>query len=314
MPSAIRAAPVRLPAMTRKPSGAAAVPQQVGALVDWAARRLARAGLHYGHGTDNPRDDAAALVFHALGLRHASAPASYARRVPPRAAARAAALVDRRIAERVPSAYLTGVTWFAGHEIRVTPDVLVPRSPIAELCQNAFQPWIDAARVRRVLDIGTGSGCIAIAAAHAFPGAQVDAADVSAPALAVARANVRRHRLGRRVRVLRADVYVGLRGRRYDIVVSNPPYVPAAEMRRLPAEYRAEPTLGLAAARGGLAIIDRIIAGARRHLRPGGILVVEAGNTERAVRRRYPQLPLTWLEFEQGGGGVFLLRAAELPG
>lgn len=288
-------------------------PLTVGELIERSAGRLARAHLHYGHGTDNPRDDAAALVFHALGLAHASAPASYRRIVPRRALAAVDALLARRIVERLPSAYLTGVTWFAGHEIRVTPDVLVPRSPIAELCERRFEPWIEPARVRRVLDIGTGSGCIAIAAAHAFPKATVDATDVSARALAVARGNVRRHRLGRRLKLRRADVYVGLPAGRYDIVVSNPPYVPSAEMRRLPAEYRAEPSLGLVAPERGLAIIDRILAGARRRLNPGGILVVEAGNTADAVRRRHRKLPFTWLEFERGGGGVFLLRASELP-
>lgn len=288
--------------------------ENVGALLDWAAARLARAHLHYGHGTDNPRDDAAALVFHALGLPHASAPASYRRPVPPRAAARARALVERRIRERLPSAYLTGVTWFAGHEIRVTPDVLVPRSPIAELCLGGFAPWVDPAGVRRVLDIGTGSGCIAIAAAHALPRARVDATDVSAAALAVARGNVRRHGLGRRVRVLESDVYDGLAGRRYDVVVSNPPYVSAAEMRRLPREHRAEPARALRAARGGLAVVERIVSGARRHLAPQGILVVEVGNAAPRLRRRFRDLPLTWLEFEHGFAEVFLVRASALPG
>lgn len=285
---------------------------RVGELLDWATRELESARLCYGHGTADARDEAAALVFHALGLRHDTAPASYRRRAPATGVRRAAALVRRRIEERVPSAYLTGVTWFAGHEIRVTRDVLVPRSPIAELCRSAFAPWIAPHRVRRVLDIGTGSGCIAIAAAHALPRVRVDATDVSDAALAVARANLRRHRLGRRVRLLRSDVYGALRGRRYDIIVSNPPYVPAAELSRLPAEYRSEPKLGLQASRRGLAIIERIVAGASRHLEPHGLLVVEAGDTERAVRRRWPDLPFTWLEFEHGGGGVFLLRAGQL--
>jgi ribosomal protein L3 glutamine methyltransferase len=212
----------------------------------------------------------------------------------------------------MPSAYLTGVSWFAGHEIRVTPDVLVPRSPIAELCRTGFAPWIDPARVRQVLDIGTGSGCIAIAAAHALPRARVDASDVSAAARAVARDNVRRHRLGRRVRVVAADVYDGLGRRRYDVVVSNPPYVPAAQMRRLPREHRAEPATSLRAARQGLAIVERIIAGAGRHLTPQGILVVEVGNSAGRVRRRFRDLPLVWLEFEHGFSEVFLLRAADL--
>jgi ribosomal protein L3 glutamine methyltransferase len=286
--------------------------QRVGELLDWATRMLELAGLAYGHGTANARDDAAALVFHALRLRHDSAPQSYRRVAPAAGQRRVAELLRRRIEERLPSAYLTGVTWFAGHELRVNRDVLVPRSPIAELCQKSFEPWIDANRVRRVLDIGTGSGCIAIAAAHAFPEAHIDATDVSPQALALARSNVRRHRLGRRVRVLRSDVYGALRGRRYDVIVSNPPYVPAAELRRLPPEYHSEPRLGLQASRQGTAIIARILAGARRHLEPRGILVVEAGDTEHAVRRRWPSLPFTWLEFEHGGGGVFLLNTNQL--
>lgn len=286
--------------------------QRVGELLDWATRLLEQAGLAYGHGTDNARDDAAAIVFHALRLPHDSAPGSYRRAVPDSGRRRVVALLRRRIDERVPSAYLTGVTWFAGHEFRVTPDVLVPRSPIAELCRNSFEPWIDAERVRQVLDIGTGSGCIAIAAAHALPSAHVDATDVSPRAMALARGNVRRHRLGRRVKILRSDVYGALRHRRYDIIVSNPPYVPAAEMRRLPPEYHSEPRLGLQASHHGTAIIARILAGARRHLEPGGIVVVEAGYTEHAVRRRWPSLPFTWLEFEHGGEGVFLLNAGQL--
>ena len=286
----------------------------VGDLLDWATLRLTRARLHYGHGTDNPRDDAAALVFHALGLAHESAPASYRLPVTVAGAARARALVVRRIEERLPSAYLTGVSWFAGHEIRVTPDVLVPRSPIAELCLAGFAPWIDPARVARVLDLGTGSGCIAIATAHALPQSRVDATDVSSRALAIARDNVRRHRLGRRVRVLRADVYEGLGRRRYDVVVSNPPYVSAAEMRLLPREHRAEPATGLRAARGGVEIVKRIVEGAKRHLNPGGILVVEVGSASARVRHRFRGLPLTWLEFERGFAEVFVLRAADLPG
>lgn len=288
--------------------------ENVGALLDWAASRLARARLHYGHGTDNARDEAAALVFRALGLAHESAPASYRLPVDAKGAARAQTLIERRIAERLPAAYLTGVTWFAGHEIRVTPDVLVPRSPIAELCLTGFAPWIDPARVRRVLDIGTGSGCIAIAAAHALPQARVDATDVSPRARAVARDNVRRHRLGRRLRVIAADGYDGLGRGRYDVIVSNPPYVSAAGMRRLPREHRAEPASALRAARHGLAIVERIVAGAKRRLTPHGILVVEVGAAAGRASRRFRELPLTWLEFERGSAEVFLLRHADLPG
>jgi ribosomal protein L3 glutamine methyltransferase len=300
--------------MRGRPRGASRPIANVGELLERATDRLSRARLHYGHGTENPRDDAAALVFHALGLAHESAPASYRLPVTGRGAARALALVERRVRERVPSAYLTGISWFAGHPIRVTPDVLVPRSPIAELCLTGFAPWVRPGRVRRVLDIGTGSGCIAIAAAHALPRARVDATDVSQAALAVARSNVRLHGLGRRVRVRHADVYEGLGARRYDIVVSNPPYVSAAEMQRLPREHRAEPASSLHAARRGLAVVERIVTGAKRHLDPRGILVVEVGNAAARVRRRFRDLPLTWLEFERGHAEVFLLHAADLPG
>ncbi len=286
----------------------------VGTLLDRDAARLASARLHYGHGTDNPRDDAAALVFHALGLAHDSAPASYRLPVRRRDAARVEALVERRIRERMPSAYLTGVSWFAGHEIRVTPDVLVPRSPIAELCVTRLRALDRPGRVGRVLDIGTGSGCIAIAAAHALPRARVDATDVSPRALAVARDNVRRHRLAGRVRVRRADVYVGLRGRRYDIVVSNPPYVPAAEMRRLPREYRAEPVRRLRAARRGLAIIDRILAGARRHLTRPASSSSRPATTAAEVRRRFRGVAVHLARIRARRPEVFLLRAADLPG
>lgn len=298
--------------MTARPRGAARSFANVGELLDWATARLARARLHYGHGTDNPRDDAAALVFHALGLAHESAPGSYRLPVSAPGVRRSLALVERRARERVPSAYLTGISWFAGHAFRVTPDVLVPRSPIAELCGAGFAPWVEPSRVRRVLDVGTGSGCIAIATALALPRAKVDATDVSTAALAVAGGNVRRHRLGGRVRVISADVYDGLGSRRYDVIVSNPPYVSAAEMRRLPREHRAEPASSLRAARQGLAVIERIVAGAKRHLTAKGILVVEVGNAAPRVRRRWPDLPLTWLEFEHGHAEVFLVHAADL--
>jgi ribosomal protein L3 glutamine methyltransferase len=299
--------------MTARPRGAARTFADVGELLDFATARLARARLHYGHGTDNPRDDAAALVFHALGLAHESAPRSYRLPVTEQGSRRAMALIERRVRERLPSAYLTGISWFAGHAFRVTPDVLVPRSPIAELCSAGFSPWVAPVRVARVLDLGTGSGCIAIATALALPRARVDATDVSTAALEVARGNVRRHGLGRRVRVRKADVYDGLGARRYDIVVSNPPYVSAAEMRRLSREHRAEPATSLRAPRHGLAVIERIVAGAKRHLTPHGILVVEVGNAAPRMRRRFRHLPLTWLAFEHGHAEVFLLHAADLP-
>ncbi len=187
------------------------MPLTVGRLIERGARRLARARVFFGHGTDNAFDESAALVLHALALPHDAGPALYRRRVGAVAAAHAAALLTRRIRERMPAAYLTGVSGFAGLRFRVDPRVLIPRSPIAELIERRFTPWIDPLRVRRVLDLGTGSGCIAIATARALPRARIDAVDISAAALEVARANVRRHRLSRRVRVIESDHFRALR-------------------------------------------------------------------------------------------------------
>ena len=295
----------------RASSGARIV--TVGELIARAARILTRARVHFGHGTDNARDEAAALVLHALGLRDGGGAELNRRRVGPRAQARAEELVRRRIEERIPAAYLTGVTWFAGLKIKVDARVLVPRSPIAELIERGFAPWIEAARVRRVLDLGTGSGCIAIACARSLPRARIDAVDISDAALEVARANVRSHRLGRRVRLKKSDHFRALGRATYDIIVSNPPYVGARELERLPPEYRHEPRLALAAGEAGLDSVRVSLREARAHLRPQGVLIVEVGNTESAVRRAFPRLPCVWLEFERGGGGVFLLSREQLP-
>ena len=284
----------------------------MGTLIARGAARLRRARVFFGHGTDNARDEAAALVLHALRLPQAGGAALYRRRVGRAAQERAEALLDRRIRERIPAAYLTGVTWFAGARIEVDGRVLIPRSPLAELIERRFVPWIEAARVRRVLDVGTGSGCIAIACARALPRARIDAVDISAAALEVARHNVRRNRLTRRVRLIRSDHFSALGAATYDIIVANPPYVGARELTGLPPEYRHEPRVALAAGRSGLTAVRVILAQAARHLRPRGLLIVEVGNTEHAVRRTWPRLPFVWLEFERGGGGVFLLTREQL--
>lgn len=281
-------------------------------LIHTGARRLQRAQVFFGHGTDNAFDEAAALVFHALGIAHDAGTSVYSKRVGAAARKRVDDLLARRIEERVPAVYLIGETWFAGLPFHVDPRVLIPRSPLAELIERRFAPWIDAARVRRVLDIGTGSGCIAIACAKALPRARVDAVDISAQALEVARMNVKRHRLGRRMRLLQSDHFGALGGATYDIIVTNPPYVGARELRDLPAEYRHEPRIALAAGRAGLDSVRVILQEAGRHLRPRGLLVVEVGNTEVAVRRAFRRLPFVWLDFERGGGGVFLLTAEQL--
>ena len=288
--------------------------ETVGAAIDRVARALKSARVHFGHGTDNARDEAAELVFYAAGLEHDLGTAAYPATLSARRAARIDELLERRIALRIPLAYLTHRSFFAGLELYVDERVLVPRSPIAELILHRFQPWAAARGVRRILDVGTGSGAIALACAVAFPKARVDAVDVSVPALQVARRNVRRLGLQKRVRVLQSDYFDAVEGRRYDIIVSNPPYVGRAEMRRLPREYRHEPRLGLASGADGLDSVRAIFAAARRHLGRDGILVVEVGNTEDTLVRAFPRLPFVWPEIAMGGGGVFLLRASDLDG
>ncbi len=282
----------------------------VAELIASVTRRLRRARVYFGHGTDNAADEAAALVLHTLKLPYDAK--ALKRRVTAAQRERVEALLRRRIDERIPLAYLTHEAWFAGLPFYVDERVLIPRSAIAELLERQFAPWIAAARVRNVLDMGTGSGCIALAAAKAFPRARVDAVDIDAAALEVAAINRRRLRLTRRVRLIESDHFAALSGSAYDIIVSNPPYVGVREMRGLPREYGHEPRLALASGREGLDSVATILHEAGKFLRPQGLLVVEVGNTERVLARAYPKLPFTWLDFERGGGGVFLLTREQL--
>jgi ribosomal protein L3 glutamine methyltransferase len=284
----------------------------VAQLLERGRRRLARARLCYGHGTDNCTDEAAALLSHALGRSDPINIATLRRRVLRDQQLSYLALLERRIRERIPAVYLTQRCWFAGLPMYVDQRVLIPRSPIAELIEQRFQPWVSRTRVRAILDLGTGSGCIAIACARAFPAARVDAADLCAAALQVARINIRRHRLSSRVSAVHSDHFDGLKGRSYDIIVSNPPYVGRRELKALPPEYQHEPRSALAAGGDGLASVRIILRDAPAHLRPGGVLIVEVGNSEAAVRRAFPRLPFLWLSFERGGGGVFLLEREQL--
>lgn len=296
----------------RRLSHTAEPTETVGQAIIHCARALERARVHFGHGTDNARDEAAELVFYAAGIAHAEGASAYPRPLTPRRRARMELLLVRRIKERIPLAYLTRRAFFAGLELFVDERVLVPRSPIAELILQRFEPWAPRRPIRRILDVGTGSGAIAVACAKAFPGALVDAVDISPAALEVCRRNVSRLRLTRRVRPLLSDHFAALKDRHYDIIVSNPPYVGRAEMRKLPREYGHEPRLGLASGADGLDSVRAIFSGARLHLEEDGILVVEVGNTERILLRTFPRLPFIWPAIGMGGGGVFVLRAGDL--
>lgn len=264
-------------------------------------------GLVFGHGTDNAGDEAFWL------LRHLQNWDDDAWSAPPAEAvlADAAVLAERRVHERKPLAYLLGEAWFAGLRFNVDERVLVPRSPLAEVIERGFAPWCDLAPGDRILDIGTGSGCLAIAAAHYCPGVLVDATDASPAALEVAARNVERHGLEERVRLLSADVFPEGRDR-YRVIMSNPPYVPDAEVAALPPEYRHEPAVGLAGGASGFDIVERLLAGARERLTEDGALFVEVGAGAEAFAAAHPRLPVIWLEFERGGDGVFVISARDL--
>ncbi|SMF95359.1 ribosomal protein L3 glutamine methyltransferase [Methylomagnum ishizawai] len=281
--------------------------------VRYAASRFAEAGLFFGHGTAGPLDEAAALVLHALRLPYDLPGGYFEARLIPEERERVYALIQRRINERKPLAYLTHEAPFAGLSFYVDERVLVPRSPIAELIENHFAPWLEEPdAVTDILDLCTGSGCIAIACAHAFHQAAVDAADISLDALEVAQVNIARHEMEDHVRVVESDVYSGLDGKCYDIIVSNPPYVNRAEWQALPPEFHAEPKLGLESGEDGLDCVRRILKDAHRHLKPDGILVVEVGSSAEALAEAYPEVPFCWLDFERGGDGVFLLTAEQV--
>jgi ribosomal protein L3 glutamine methyltransferase len=281
-------------------------------LIRYGASQFNRAGLTFGHGHDSAIDESAQLVMHVMQLPP-DIPSVYAQsRVTAEEKRAVLDLFERRIRERVPAAYLVGEAWFAGLAFKSDSRALVPRSPIAELILDGFEPWLGERPVARVLDLCTGSGCIAIAMAVHQPHWQVDAVDLSDDALALAAENARLLDVARRVRLMRSDLFSGLAGEVYDLIVSNPPYVPAGEVPALPPEYAHEPSLGLAAGTDGLDLALRILRDAPRHLSDDGLLVVEVGDSEAALVELLPGVPFNWIEFKVGQMGVFALDAEPL--
>lgn len=279
-------------------------------LINRFAAEMDTAGLYFGHGTDNAFDEACWMASAVLGLAPDFDESQFQREVAPAEENRLRDLVAERIATRKPLAYLLGEAWFCGLSFEVNEHVLVPRSPLAELIVEGFAPWIEPGRLRRLVDVGTGSGCLGVAVAKYWPEVNVDAVDISPEALVLARRNAARHEVGDRVECIESDLLAGLGQRRYDVILANPPYVPSTSMANLPEEYRHEPALGLEAGKDGLDLVRRLLDQAPDHLQPGGILVCEVGEAAEATDRLLAErnIEATWLDFEHGGEGVFLVE------
>lgn len=281
-------------------------------LIRWGASRFAAAGLAFGHGSDNALDEAYHLVVHSLRLSFDLPDAYLDARLTADERREAMALLQRRIDERMPAPYLTSQAWFAGLPFNVDNRVLVPRSPIAELIEDGFQPWLEDRDPHRILDLGTGSGAIAVACALTFPDAEVMATDVSEDALAVARSNAERHGVSERVRLVNSDLYDGLGGETFDLIVSNPPYVCTDELAGLEPEYRREPDIAFSGGNDGLGLVEKLLMDTPAHLESDGLLAVEVGHTCFALEARWPEMPIEWVDLERGGLGVGVLEAEDL--
>jgi len=293
--------------MPKSPDNTPFMPDTIRTWVDWAEHAFTDAGLYYGHGTDNPVDEAVYLISYALQTDFDFNGYDFEQVLDQQDNERIEKLLRQRIETRKPAAYLVHEAWFAGYPFYVNEHVLVPRSPFAELIVEQFSPWAEPDRVKRILDIGTGSGCIAIACALYFPEIHVDAVDIDDEALRITNRNIERHHLQDRVAAIKSDLLADVPVRQYDIIVSNPPYVSEKEYEALPSEYHQEPKLGLTAGSDGLDCVRRILRDVTPYLSAHGVLIVEVGNSQAALESAYPQVPFTWLEFEYGGSGVFLL-------
>lgn len=280
----------------------------------YAVSRFNAAGLFFGHGSDNAWDEAVHLLLHTLHLPPDRLEPFLDARLTMAERDAVLAVIERRTQDRIPAAYLTGEAWLGEHRFRVDERVIVPRSFIAELLEEQLQPWLDdPLALTRVADLCTGSGCLAILAALAFPNARVDGVDLSPDALAVARENVADYALEDRVRLVHSDLFAALAGERYDLIISNPPYVNADAMRALPREYLHEPQMALAGGEDGLDLVRTMLGEAAGHLNPGGLLVVEIGHNRDALEAAFPVTPFTWLDTAAGDEYVFMLRREELP-
>jgi len=285
-------------------------------LIHQAAARMDAAGVFFGHGTDNALDEACWMASSVFGLPPDFDESALSKVVTEEERQRFETLLADRIHTRRPLAYLLGQAWFAGLAFTVNETVLVPRSPLAELIVEGFAPWVEPGRLRRVLDVGTGSGCLAIATAVYWPEVKVDAVDISPDALALAQRNAEYHGVADRVEVIQSDLLDALEGRRYDVILANPPYVPTASMAELPEEYRWEPALGLEAGKDGLDLVRRLIDTAAEHLEHDGVMIVEVGEAAEALEELLleREIEFTWLEFEHGGDGVALIDRRALAG
>jgi len=280
----------------------------------WAVSRFSESGLFFGHGTDNARDEAAWLILATLHLPRDTLDPWLDAHLTKSERLTLLNNLQQRVVHRIPTAYLVQEAWLGPFRFYVDPRVIVPRSYFAELLEAGFEPWIeDAGAVTDALDLCTGSGCLAILMAHAFPNARVDAIDVSADALAVARRNIDEYALDDQVRAIESDLFAAVAGKRYDLILSNPPYVTTAAMDALPAEYRHEPALALAAGADGRDVVRRILAEAGDHLKPGGVLAIEVGHNQDLVTEAFPDLPAVWLDTPHAEGKVFLVTREDLP-